>query len=74
MIKEGFCLACLAAPIALIASSQSKVILDSKTLCKKKILHEQRKQKLFMYGSIVWFVISLSLTVYFMNGGCKECS
>ena len=74
MFKEGFCLACLAAPVALIVSNQSNVVLDSKSLYPKEIKYQQQKQKFQMYGSLLFFILSSIATFYFINGGCKECS
>lgn len=74
MIEEGFCLACVAAPLALLTTSFQSTLVDKKSLQMAAIKRQHLWNRCFMYGSILFYFISLLFTLYFMNGGCKECS
>lgn len=73
MIEE-FCLACVAAPLALLTTSFQSTLVDKNSLQISAIKRQHTWNRCFMYGTIFIYFISLIFTLYFINGGCKECS
>jgi hypothetical protein len=70
---ENFCLACIATPIAFLVSTNSNNKIEKNTLNFKEIEKQRRREKLVIYLSILFLIVSTIFTIYLMNGGCEEC-
>lgn len=72
MMYETFCIACVIAPIALLASTSQIIPVHSLTI---KDRQKRRKRKRILFYTILFFnILSILMCIYFMGGGCSDCS
>ena len=63
-IKENFCGACMAAPIAMVGSSVA--------ISKKNKRNKRKSNKIFICTCVFITLLSIILTVYYLKT-CNEC-
>ncbi len=75
--KEGFCIGCLAIPLALAggagaAATSANMTDDEKKKHKKKMVWK----KILFWGSIALTIISVFIFIYFkfIKKNCKSCN
>lgn len=70
---ESFCLACIATPVAFLINANMNKNININSLDLEKIEKNRKRQRLMMYMSIVFFIISTVFIIYMINRGCDEC-
>ena len=74
MVYETFCIACIAAPLALVITNSNSKSIDLTNFDETLIIRKRKINECILYISIISFIISFIIAIYSISGGCDECS